>query len=392
MSTTEAPKTNPQPPNPLAGLPGGQNIYDMARHLASNMSDEDKQKIQSMDMEAMINQVTQGMVGMMNPQATQRPVPNRPGHPNQPLRDPATKRNPGKIEQISDDADEAEFDEIRPRTKDLHFSLNVELKDLYNGKKKKLQIKRTKVVRGDNGKQSIVEEKKKIVIQIQPGMKDDQVIRFNRAADERPGYETGDVVITICENPHDYFEREGDNLFLVKTISIFEAYQLNFQVKHLDGRVLSVKSTSPVHSNDGLRKIPGEGMPSSKDPNQKGDLFIRFRFDFPDTLEPSKLESLKKIFPPLSAEGSDGSGEPRNLEDVGESDREALEDFSDSEDESDFSSEDEESEESDYSDDDNDDDKARGGARQGHRALPIHARGRGLQTEKTGGRRVRKKR
>ena len=57
-------------------------------------------------------------------------------------------------------------------------------------------------------------------------MFDEQVITFNKQADEKEGYETGDIVITLCCAEHDEFEREGNNLLIEKEISLSEAYDL----------------------------------------------------------------------------------------------------------------------------------------------------------------------
>ena len=54
-----------------------------------------------------------------------------------------------------------------PRTRDICFDLNVDLDDFYNSKKKKINIKRKRVVEVD-GKQKVIEEKKKIVQQMSP--------------------------------------------------------------------------------------------------------------------------------------------------------------------------------------------------------------------------------
>ena len=43
----------------------------------------------------------------------------------------------------------------------------------------------------------IIEEKKKLVIPIEKGMKDEQQIRFEGEADQIPGYKSGDIIITL---------------------------------------------------------------------------------------------------------------------------------------------------------------------------------------------------
>ena len=97
-------------------------------------------------------------------------------------------KNKSKIEELEDDEYDNTCSELEPRTKDLHFTLNVTLEDLYLGKVKKLAVRRKKIL-VDGKKKSLTEEKKKISINIEPGMFDEQVITFNGQADEKEGYQ-----------------------------------------------------------------------------------------------------------------------------------------------------------------------------------------------------------
>ena len=64
-------------------------------------------------------------------------------------------------------------------------------------------------------------------------MHDEQVITFNKQADEKEGYETGDIIITLCCVEHDEFERENNNLIVEKEISLFEAYKCDMTITHI---------------------------------------------------------------------------------------------------------------------------------------------------------------
>lgn len=120
---------------------------------------------------------------------------------------PVKSKKKERRQQIEEIDDDEQLDTIRPRTKDLHFTLNVTLEELYTGKTKKLAVKRKKIVEDINGK-NIVEEKKKLLVKIEPGMQDEQVITFNHQADEKEGYETGDIIITLACSEHDIYERK----------------------------------------------------------------------------------------------------------------------------------------------------------------------------------------
>ena len=82
----------------------------MANEIANNMSEDDKQNIENMDMQKMISHVTKNLFKMMNTQ-----------------------------ENESDHETETQTI-LQSKTKDICFDLNVDLEDFYTGKKKKLNL------------------------------------------------------------------------------------------------------------------------------------------------------------------------------------------------------------------------------------------------------------
>jgi DnaJ-class molecular chaperone len=271
------------------------DIFKMAAQIANTMSDDDKQAIEEMDMEKMISHVTKNVFKFMN-------VPQE------------TETVPTNIAPMP----------IMPKTRDICFDLNVDLIDFYTSKKKKLNIKRKCIVEVD-GKQKVIEEKKKIVIPIEKGMKDEQQIRFEGQADKIPGYIPGDIVITLIENEHPVFQRDGDNLIIVKNVNLYQIYDYTFDITHLDGNVIRIckNDTDSLHLNNSLRKIPGLGMPVYHH-NTFGDLFVRFNLVIPKNIEPKKLKMLREIFDEATEPLSDHYNVVKTLENVSETD---LEDF-----------------------------------------------------------------
>lgn len=58
----------------------------------------------------------------------------------------------------------------------------------------------------------------------------------------QPGIQAGDVVIVLQTKEHETFTRQGDDLFMKKTISLTEALcGYSFVVKHLDGRNILIQ-------------------------------------------------------------------------------------------------------------------------------------------------------
>ena len=195
------------------------------------------------------------------------------------------------------------------KTKDLHFDLNVSLKHLYCGKKKNVAVKRKRFVDVD-GERVLQDERKVISVQIEPGMRDEDVIVFEGESDEHPRYGTGDIVITLCYDEdlsNNGIYRINDDLFMTKTISLPECYRLEMTITHIDGQEFSIKrSGENIIKQNNLIKVENKGMPI-RGTDQYGNLYIKLVCDIPDTLDESVIETLSTIFEKLNT--SNGNNE-----------------------------------------------------------------------------------
>jgi len=327
-----------------------QEIIKMAQQVASNITQNNESvDMNNLDMSKMIAQVTESVSKMVTPEfigkmSGDSSIPVNQMNPNIKSKINLEKPEASSIREMkSDDSDDGEYETLAPRTKDLHFTLNVTLDELYLGKTKKLAVRRKRIV--TNGKtKKLVEEKKKISINIEPGMHDEQVITFNKQADEKEGYETGDIIITLCCVEHDEFERENNNLIVEKEISLFEAYKCDMTITHIDGRDINIKSL-PINvfgdELDCYRKLKNFGMPIHGSDGEFGDLIIKFQPVLPDKISEEQLNLLENLFPKLNTKKE--SGEIHELELATDSDFE----YSDSEYDSDYESGEESGEESD---------------------------------------------
>ena len=239
------------------------------------------------------------------------------------------KNKKTRVVEIESDCSD-DIDNTAMITKDMSITLTVKLEELYTGTRKKLAIRRQKI--GED--RAYFEEKKKLAIKIEPGMMEDSVIRFNHLSDEKIGYETGDVVVTLDVEEHEYFMRDGNNLLVEKEISLAEAYNPIVYIKHLNGKTLKITGEAlNVFSDDDtlLKKIPGCGMPILGEKNAFGDLFIRFKCVNKTKITPEIIEVLTKVFPPLLVipDVKESDIIEKKLETVTESDLEFLESDSD---------------------------------------------------------------
>lgn len=146
----------------------------------------------------------------------------------------------------------------------------------------------------------LVSEKKTFEVHVEQGMKaGSRVVLRGEAGCSEPGLAPGDVILVINPRDHPLFKRVGIDLILQKKISLVDALcGASFRVKHLDGRVLSIKTPpGQVIKPDTFMNIREEGMPLHGRPHQKGNLYVHFVVEFPEQLSPDLTSQLRKILP-----------------------------------------------------------------------------------------------
>ena len=100
---------------------------------------------------------------------------------------------------------------------------------------------------------------------------------------------------------HAHFKRENCNLFYKRSITLMEALTgFWFTIRHLDGRTLIVKSIPHhVYKPGEIQAIKDGGMPNSKNPYVRGNLYIEMEIRFPDSkqLSENTKNVLRNILP-----------------------------------------------------------------------------------------------
>jgi DnaJ homolog subfamily A member 2 len=164
----------------------------------------------------------------------------------------------------------------------------------------------------------ITEEKKQLELYIPRGAREGDQIKLEGEADQVPGAEqTGDIIFHLVEQPHEVFQRTGNDLSAKLDITLAEALCGFHRVvlKHLDGRGIEIKhprEPGQILQPGEVLKIAGEGMPLKKT-DAKGDLFLVVEIGFPEDGyfldKPEALEQLQKLLPgpepPIEVEESD---------------------------------------------------------------------------------------
>ncbi|KAI1617650.1 DnaJ protein, subfamily A, member 2 [Exophiala viscosa] len=149
------------------------------------------------------------------------------------------------------------------------------------------------------------EERKQLELYIPRGAKEGDQIKLEGEADQVPGAEeTGDIIFHLVEQPHEVFQRTGNDLSAKLDITLAEALTGFHRVvlKHLDGR--GIELNHPQIPGQVLRpgevlKVPGEGMPMKRT-DAKGDLYLVVEILFPEDgyfTDDAAVESLRKLLP-----------------------------------------------------------------------------------------------
>jgi len=159
-------------------------------------------------------------------------------------------------------------------------------------------IKQKDRCRTCNGNKTI-EEGKELEIFVDKGMTHNHKITFSGEGDQMPGIIPGDVILVLQQQEHATFKRDGHDLHVEKKIALVEALTgFKFFFKHLDGRVLLIKSAPGQIIKPGETKvIDGEGMPHYKNPFEKGRLIIKFDVEFPASIKADLFPALQKVLP-----------------------------------------------------------------------------------------------
>ena len=180
--------------------------------------------------------------------------------------------------------------------KPVEHVLELSLEDLYHGCTKKMKISRK--VLGADGTTS--NEDKILTIDVKPGWKVGTKITFPREGDQSVGRIPSDIIFIIGQKEHKEFTRDGNDLRYKTTISLKQALcGGKIEVPRITGgKPLSV-TLDKVISPGAEKRIPGEGMPVSKQPGKRGDLVVCYDVVFPTDCKFSDkdIKTLKGVLP-----------------------------------------------------------------------------------------------
>lgn len=108
------------------------------------------------------------------------------------------------------------------------------------------------------------------------------------------GATKGDLYLEIMVKPHEYYQRQGDDLHLELPVNLYTAVLGGEAiVPTLKGKI---KLKIPNETQAGrVFRLKGQGMPSLQNPEQRGDLYAKVVITLPENLTDEEIELFEEL-------------------------------------------------------------------------------------------------
>lgn len=184
----------------------------------------------------------------------------------------------------------ANFERTPRHGQALHAEFEVELKDLYNGAAKTLELSFLE----PEADGTVKRVNKQYGVKIPAGVQDGSEIRLaGQGGQGLSGGAAGDLFLKLKVSPHPIFKTIGFDLHTTLPIAPWEAVLGGeARLKIPDGTELKLKI--PPLSHDGQKlKLRGKGLLKGKD--VRGDIYVNLNVVTPKTVSPAEQELWEKL-------------------------------------------------------------------------------------------------
>ena len=139
----------------------------------------------------------------------------------------------------------------------------------------------------------------KVDVPVAVGVPDGEKIVINGKGNEHPEYRAGDLIVVIKIKKHGLFTRFRNDLIMEKKVALIEALSgFAFNLDLLNEKTVTIKSDlGTIINNGSIMKIEGLGMPHHNNAMVLGDLYIKFKVQFPETITKNQVEVLQTVLP-----------------------------------------------------------------------------------------------
>lgn len=174
------------------------------------------------------------------------------------------------------------FAQMHRKGHDLQYNLAITLEESVLGAEKKLALQ----------KEDHVEE---INIKIPPGINSGKKLRLSgKGTAGIDGGPAGDLYLNVNILPHPIFARDGNDLYIEKSINYSQAVLgTAIDVPTLEGSTKRIK-VSPGTQNNTKIRMKGFGVPGLKGTG-KGDLYVKINISVPKKVNEKQLQLIKGL-------------------------------------------------------------------------------------------------
>ncbi|MDR2629886.1 MAG: molecular chaperone DnaJ [Spirochaetaceae bacterium] len=154
-------------------------------------------------------------------------------------------------------------------------------------------------------------KRQKIMVTIPAGVENGRRVAIPRQGDAGPnGGPPGDLYVFIRIKPHEYFERQNEDLYCAMPISITQAtLGAEILAPTLDNKTIKVK-VPPGTQNGKLLRIRDEGVPAG---SRRGNLYIKLMVQVPARLSKRGRELMEEL---AKVEGEENAPKPIPLSEL----------------------------------------------------------------------------
>jgi molecular chaperone DnaJ len=149
------------------------------------------------------------------------------------------------------------------------------------------------------------------MVTIPSGVENGKRVLIPRQGDAGPaGGPPGDLYVFIRVKPHEFFERQDEDLYCAIPISVTQAsLGAEIQVPTLEGKTIKVK-VPPGIQNGKMLRLRDEGVPVS---GRRGNLYIKMMVQIPAKLSKRGRELMEEL---ARVEGENSNPRPIPLSEL----------------------------------------------------------------------------
>ena len=166
---------------------------------------------------------------------------------------------------------------------DLEYNLSISIEDAYSGSEKRITFKK------DDG--GLTE----MTVKVPKGIDTGKKMRLaGKGLPGSGGGPPGDMFINVKIAPHQFFTREGDDIFIHKSITFPQAaLGTSVDIRMPDGETKRIKVPPGTQANTRIR-MKGFGFPKFRGTG-RGDGYVRFSIEVPKKLTKKQSQLIKAL-------------------------------------------------------------------------------------------------